>query len=180
VREWCLSKKRKCKWLAREKTLWYVWWSNTRYTLTGRRGDGMCVVRREVRDATNLARTLRSRDWEDLVVKKRKAAAEANASIHLAALESSVFAELLPLVEHMVTRKYDDGDAREPGWITIKTQGAAWLVQVKDPDTCSSFTAVGDSLDKALSTAALLLAAEEAPWEPDTWLQAAAARKKKK
>lgn len=99
---------------------------------------------------------------------------------HLAPVESETFKDLMPLVEHCCCRAYDDGDPREPGWITVKTAGSAWIVQVKDPDSCMFFSAVGATLDKALETAALLLACEEAPWEPDTWLAASKAKKSKK
>jgi len=99
---------------------------------------------------------------------------------HLAPVETNRFADMMSLVEHLAYRKYDDGEPREPGWVTIKTQGAAWVVQVKDPDAAVSFSAIGETLDKALETAALLLACDEAPWEPDTFLAAARARKAKK
>lgn len=112
-------------------------------------------------------------------MKKRVSKAVLGDANHLAPMESNVFTELLPLVEHMAVRKYDDGDPREPGWITIKVQGAAWIVQVKDPDSCTSFNAVGETLDKALSTAALMLACDEAPWEEDRFLKDAKARRSK-
>lgn len=99
---------------------------------------------------------------------------------HLAAVETVLFKDHMPLLEHCCLRKYEDGTDREPGWITIKVTGAAWVIQVKDPDSATSFAAVADTLDKALDTAALLLAADEAPWEPDQWLARAKAEKKKK
>lgn len=117
--------------------------------------------------------------WGVPKMKKKVSKAALEGVKHLASVESDVFSQLMPLVEHCAVRQYDDGDSREPGWITIKTQGAAWCVQVKDPDACVSFTAIGDTLDKALSTAALLLSCDEAPWEPDTFLSAAKARRKK-
>lgn len=112
-------------------------------------------------------------------MKKRQARSAAEGVKHLAPVESNYLANLLPLVEHCSIRQYDDGEPREPGWFTVKTQGAAWCVQVKDPDGCVSFTAIGETLDKALETAALLLSCDEAPWEPDTFLAAAKARRKK-
>jgi len=112
-------------------------------------------------------------------MKKKAAKGGAENVKHLAPVETKIFGELLSLVEHCAIRQYDDGDTREPGWITIKTQGAAWVVQVKDPDSAASFTALGSSLDQALETAALMLSCDEAPWEPDTFLAAAKARKKK-
>jgi len=98
---------------------------------------------------------------------------------HTAAMETETFRDLMPLVEHCALVRYDDGDQRVPGWITIKVQGAAWVVQVKDPDAGVSFAAVAETLDKALETAALLLACDEAPWEDDRWLKQQKAAKRK-
>lgn len=99
---------------------------------------------------------------------------------HLAALETEVFRDMLALVEHTACMQYDDSSPREPGWFTVRTTGSAWQVVVKDPDSACSFTATGKTLDEALSTAALLLGCEEAPWEPDAYLSSAKARKGKK
>jgi len=120
------------------------------------------------------------RRWEKPVMKKRGVKPLGEATKHLAPMETEILKDHMPLVEHMAVRQYDDGEAREPGWITIKTQGAAWCVQVKDPDGACSFTAVGKTLDDALETATLLLGCDEAPWEPDQWLAASQSRKKKK
>lgn len=112
-------------------------------------------------------------------MRKKQAASAANGAKHLAPVESNYFAQLLPLVEHCAVRQYDDNDPREPGWFTVKTNGAAWVIQVKDPDGGVSFTAIGETLDKALETAALLLSCDEAPWEVDSFLVSAKARKRK-
>jgi len=111
---------------------------------------------------------------------KKKMSKGAEGVKHLAAMETNMFSQLMPLVEHMALKQYDDGEARETGWITIKTQGAAWCVQVKDPDAAVSFTAVADTLDKALETAALLLGCDDAPWEMDRFLAQGKANKGKK
>ena len=116
--------------------------------------------------------------WRPAVKKRQARNAEGSQGSHLAAVETETFRDLLPLVEHCCCRKYDDGDPREPGWVTIKTQGAAWCVQVKDPDSCCSFSAVGPTLDKALELAAIMLGCEEAPWEHDKWLASNKGKKK--
>jgi len=90
---------------------------------------------------------------------------------NLAAVESNVFSKLPSLVAHCCVVRYDDGEPRRPGWFTVKTQGAAWTVQVKDPDSCSQLQATAQSLDDALALADLLLGSEEAPWEPDPFLK---------
>ena len=113
-----------------------------------------------------------------MAIKKRES--KAKDIKHLAPVESRLFEGLLSLVEHMCMMQYEDGTPRIPGWVTLKSQGAAWCMQVKDPDSCSSFTAVGPTLDAAVETAALLLACDDAPWEADKWLAESAARAKKK
>lgn len=99
---------------------------------------------------------------------------------HLAAIESKVLADLFPIVKHIATTRYDDGDPRKPGWVTIKTQGSSWVVQIKDPDSCSSFQCVAATIDDALSLASLMLEAESTPWEHDKWLADAARPRGKK
>lgn len=175
-----LHRRRPSKWLPKDWVYFYVWANGWRIRLTGKAQWGIWA--QSAADELHVAGLSSGRmfEWEKPVMKKRTAASAAGDAKHLAPLETDRFKDLLAVVEHMAVRKYDDGDTREPGWVTLKTQGAAWLVQVKDPDGCCSFTAVGETLDKALETAALLLSCDEAPWEPDAWLAASAARKKKK
>lgn len=120
--------------------------------------------------------------WGDEHVKKRvigTASANARGVEHLAPIETKVLDKLPNLVGHMATVRYEDGEARQPGQVIVKTQGAAWVVTVKDPDACAQLQCVGQSLDDALALADLLLAAEDAPWEIDRWA-ADRARKAKK
>lgn len=124
-----------------------------RGALRDRRGDQYIMARRPI------------------VKKKAASAAAGDGARHVAAMETEILKQLLPLVEHCALVRYDDGDQRVPGWITIKTLGAAWVVQVKDPDSANSFQFVSDTLDKALEGAALLLACDDAPWQPDAFLK---------
>lgn len=113
------------------------------------------------------------------MVKKRQAAAPATAK-HLAAMESTVFGKLHPIVAHCCATQYDDGESRRPGWVTIKTMGAAWVIDVKDPDSCSCLRIVQQTLDDALALASILLESDDAPWEPDAWLAQQKAKDAKK
>jgi hypothetical protein len=99
---------------------------------------------------------------------------------HLAAMESNVFCKLMGLVAHCAVTKYEDGDPRKPGWCTVKTMGSAWVIQVKDPDTCLQLSAVGQSLDDALALIDILLTSEEAPWEPDPFARSQQSKSKAK
>lgn len=175
-----LHRKRPCRTLPKGKGTFYVYLGHFKFRIDFLYGRGMWA-RARTRRTDVLFDHPGVIWWEKPNMKKRIAKGVlAGDAKHLAPVETNRFSDLLSLIEHCAVRKYDDGDPREPGWITIKTQGAAWCVQVKDPDGAVSFTAVGGTLDQALETAALLLACDEAPWEPDRFLAAQQQQKKKK
>lgn len=111
-----------------------------------------------------------SRRWRFPDMRKKSAKAGSDGGKHQARVETEIFSGLMSLVEHMAITKYDDDDARVTGWLRIGTSGAGWVVKVNDPDSGMSFPVVAETLDKALETAALLLACDEAPWQPDPFL----------
>jgi len=125
--------------------------------------------------------------WHDYpftrIEMKKKTAAAAPAPgdgpKHLAPMESTVFTRLHHIVAHCAVSRYDDGDPRRPGWITIQTLGSAWKVMIKDPDGCCQMSAIGNTLDDARALADLLLSSEDAPWEPDPFLKRQDSGKKK-
>lgn len=117
--------------------------------------------------------------WRIPDVKKKTLLSGSSAERHLAALESALFAQHLALLEHCAVTRYDDGDPREPGFLRFGTLGAAWTLDVKDPDTEMSFRLVDASVDKLWDAAALLLACDEAPFAPDPYLKGRKATKKK-
>lgn len=98
---------------------------------------------------------------------------------HSAAMESALFGRLLPFLAHMAVNRYEDGEPRKPGWVTLKTLGAIWVVQMKEPDTALSLTVTGQTIDDALALADLMLQSDEAPWEPDAFLRAGGGPKKR-
>lgn len=115
-------------------------------------------------------------------MKPRKANAESvpmDGACHLAPMESNVFSKLHNIVSHLSVTRYEDGSPRRPGWVTVKTMGSSWAVQIKDPDSCQSCQAIGATLDDALALADLILGAESGPWEPDPFLKQQAAKGKK-
>jgi len=175
-----LHRGRPRRWLPMGKSQFFLMHGSYQFGLQAIWRKGICVMsrcRRDLRYGTDRGEV----KWEYPSMRKKVSkVSEGQPVKHLAPVETSLFAGMMPLVEHCCFRQYDDGDPREPGWITIKTQGAAWCVQVKDPDAGVSFTAIGETLDKALETAALLLACDDAPWEEDRWLKQQKAQKGKK
>lgn len=173
------GRKRPRKWLPTDWETWVVNVGCADVHLFGRRGFGISAWSLHRVDGVRLL-WCDCVHYGDVVVKKRKPR-EVGAEVppHLAAVESDLFCKLLPLVAHCADTRYDDGSARTPGWWTLKTMGSAWVVEVKDPDTCSRLVVVQQSVDDALTLASVLLESEEAPWERDPWMVAQQAKKKK-
>lgn len=167
------------RWLSKNWEPFYLLVGDVRFDLTGKKWYGITCY-----STTRKGGVFSHWDdvewWGDLQMKKKKAKdTSAAPAAHLAAMESPLFAKIHSLVAHCAATAYDDGDPRQVGWWTVKTMGSAWVVEVKDPDTCARLVVVQQTLDDALTLAALLLDSEEAPWEPDPWLMASKAKKKK-
>lgn len=113
-------------------------------------------------------------------MKKKNGASQDAQGSHMAPVETEVLKEHMALVEHCTVTKYDDGDPRQPGWFTLRTQGRSWIIDVKDPDSATSFRVVATTLDEALETVQELLSSDQAPWEPDRYLKQQAPKKSKK
>ena len=123
--------------------------------------------------------TIHPHEWA-VKMKKRQIgqAAKESSAQHLAGIESKHFGGLHSLVAHCAVTRYDDGDVRQPGSMIIKTQGAAWVIVLKDPDAAAQLQVIGQTLDEALELAAMLLDSDEAPWEEDRWAKSRQPRKK--
>jgi len=84
--------------------------------------------------------------------------------LHTAPIETTMWRDALPLVEHMARNEVNDGMPRTPGSVIITTLGSAWIVTLVDPDRKQHITVPSVSLDHALMTAAELLRGEAPPW----------------
>jgi len=104
--------------------------------------------------------------WGYPSVKKVKLAERASVK-HLAALETEAFRDLMPVVEQLALLQYEDGSARQPGFLMIWVDGSTWVVVAKDKDAGAQLKCVGRTLDEALGTLALMLGSDDAPWELD-------------
>lgn len=114
-------------------------------------------------------------------VKKRKAAATpgpGDGPKHLAPIDTKLLASFPNLILFTSVVRYDDGDPRTPGWFQVKTDGSAWKVILKEPDTLSQMTLLGNTLDDAFTLAEMYAASDDAPWEPDLWARKNATKKK--
>jgi len=176
---WRLHGNRPCRFMPKGKLSFFIRRANLVFTLTSVPWHGITVVGYLKLGKGSCHFDKPTLEWSSPSMKKKTAKEGDPGQRHLAALESDILRDLLPLVEHMGVTRYDDGDVRLTGWVTIKTQGAAWVVQVKDPDSGNSFQVVDAALDKALETTSLMLACDEAPWSPDPFLAQQKARKKK-
>lgn len=117
---------------------------------------------------------------EVIVVKKRVIVPTGPDSSAALVNRVTVIWEKLPhLVEHLAVNRYEDGETRTPGTMLLKSLGTAWVVVLKEPDSCLQMQTTAATLDDALVLADLLLGSDGAPWEPDPWAKARAGSKKK-
>jgi len=166
-----LHGKKPCRWLPNETCTFQVYTGRTVFTLTSQRWVGIWVAARVGRGSTVDTPTGKLARYRRPVVKRKDAVVGKDGAKNLACLDLGPLENLRPLFEHCAVIQYDDLSPRETGWVTIKTMGAAWVVQVKDPDSGNSFQAVAETPLKALETAVLLLSCDEAPWASDPFLK---------
>lgn len=103
---------------------------------------------------------------KELVPVKKVRIADKAAVRHLAALETELLRDHLSVVEHLALLQYEDGSPRQTGYLGVWTQGSQWMARITDKDGDATLTAGGRTLDEALTLLAMLLGADDAPWEP--------------
>jgi len=179
VTSWCWKRPRRGRPFSRQLWVRHVLIGDQCWQLTHTPWVG--IYRTAMWDEARSPRFQRAPDfsWRKPDVKKKTAMGSGDGGRHLAAMETSIFAQLLPLVEHCAMVRYDDDDPRLPGWIRMGVLGAAWTLDVKDPDTQQSFRVVDSSLDKAWEAAALVLACDQAPFAADPYAGGPKGEKKK-
>jgi len=99
--------------------------------------------------------------------------------VHLAAVETILMGQFPSLVAHLVTTRWDDGTARTPGTLLVKTMGSSHVLVLKEPDDALQMQVMAQTLDDVFELAELLLSGEKAPWEPDPWAKARNTKSKK-
>lgn len=157
----------------------YLWVHPMRIELAVKRGRGYSAVAFEsprkgrvvLWDARNAGR----REMR----KKSPRTTAPGTQAHLAPVESTILSQHHSIVKHCCVTRYDDGDPRQPGWISIKTVGGVWQIEAKDPDTTQFLRVQQPHLDDAITLLALLLDSEDAPWEFDSWAAQQKNRKKR-
>jgi len=172
VDDWSLHRVKPRRFMPKGTSFFRVGLDDLVYHLTSEWWVGIHLVGISYRGALRRERGDRYIMVRRPIVKQKTAAAAAgDGAKHVAAMETTLLRDLMPIIEHCALVRYDDGQVRLPGWVTIKTLGAAWIVQVKDPDSANSFQFVAETIDRALEGAALLLACDDAPWQPDAFLK---------
>lgn len=111
-------------------------------------------------------------------MKRRRKVEEGPDGDSAASQDTKVMEAFKSVVAHLAVRRYDDGTARSPGTLLVKTVGKTWQLTAKDPDTCQQLRVVQHTWDDAWVMLALLLDSEDAPWEPDPWAKPAHSKKK--
>lgn len=107
--------------------------------------------------------------WGELVKRRTPRETDVAAVTSLVERASKVLGTMPHLVDHLSVTRYDDGSARTPGTMIVKTMGSVWVLVLKEPDAGLQMQVTGTSIDDALVLADMLLGAEDAPWETDRW-----------
>lgn len=167
--------------LSKEWTQYFMWIGGKKFVLDAAVGHGYVLVAvfepgKGLREVWSIGQFKKARRHH---VKKKTASSPAPGRKHLAPMETEVFHNLMPIVEHLAVTQYDDGDARKVGRLTLTTHGSNWQADVKDPDTLQEMRVTAPTLDELLALLARLLSSEEAPWAPDSWAINQEKKKKK-
>jgi len=119
--------------------------------------------------------------WEGAKnMKRRRSEVTQDSGVAVASLDLKKLVEFLPIVQHLAVRRYDDGEPRTPGVITLRTIGSLWQAMCKDPDTRQEMPVVAQTFEDLLYLTAATLDAPDAVWQPDPWAEKMFAQKKKK
>lgn len=86
---------------------------------------------------------------------------------HIAALESEMMKDAMPVLEQLAMLQYEDGSPRQGGLLMVWVDGSTWTALVKERSADAQMRATGRTWDEMIGTLALMLGAEDAPWEPD-------------
>jgi len=162
---------RPCQWAPRRHFTLTLFWGCNRVELCYHPGRGY-YARRMWKAGTLPVNGVYFPPPECLMKRRvvSSAAPSPGVASHLAAIESVMLTPVPNIVAHLAVTRYDDGTPRQPGWLTVRTEGVSWKVIAKDPDGQCSLTAIAQSVDDALALMDLMLGAEDAPWEPDRWM----------
>ena len=173
-------RKKPCRWLPKSDACFYLWLDRlTRFDLHWNPKRGITLAAVHLRPLAEVPRVVDGYRMGEMMKRRSTQSEPGKVQKHLAAMESDFFSRLVALIEHVACTAYDDGSPRKVGWWTLRTVGAAYQIEAKDPDTCSRLVVTGATLDEVLILTDTLLSSEEAPWEPDPWLTQAAKKGKK-
>lgn len=113
-------------------------------------------------------------------MKRRQAARPGDTVVPPLSSTSTLWPKLPAIREFITATEYEDKTPRTPGYITVRNRVTTFEVTMYDPDSGSRLSARAPTLDAALALVEQLLGVEDAPWEPDTYLQKLIAQNGKK
>jgi len=85
----------------------------------------------------------------------------------------------MAVLEALAMLQYADGTPRKAGFLGIYTDGDQWCAFIKDNTGQCKLPVRALTFDGMMDALAILLEAEDAPWEPDDLADRVKARRKK-
>lgn len=173
------KRRRVCRWSPRRGERWLrlvlprAWW-----LIQWLPREGWWIVAAGDAGTPYAAPTYSSPRYQGDAMKRRQQAQPGQASVPALPSTSTHWPKLASIREFLAATSYDDGTARVPGYLTVRNRTTTFEITLYDPDSGSRLVCRGGTLDEALALAEKLLGVEEAPWEPDNYLQAQLAKKR--
>lgn len=118
-------------------------------------------------------------DWREIVKRIMRVAPEQGDDFKsvAASQETKLLKGYPTLVSFATVTRYDDGEARTPGWWMLKVLSGNWQLILKDRDSGLQLSLLAPTIDDVFKLAETMLQSDKAPWELD---QYAGGRSKKK
>lgn len=113
-----------------------------------------------------------------MAMKRRKAGTDGTPLCKEA--KKGVWAKSMPhLAEFLTATRYEDGEPRQLGRITMGVWGQMWQITLRDPDSREMIRLEVETPDQLLVAAEAVLAADEQPWVWDPHSKPVPTKKRK-
>jgi hypothetical protein len=113
-------------------------------------------------------------------MKRRQSIALEGVPVPALGATSVVLGKLPRLREFISATAYEDGSPRQTGYFWFSNDGAAYVLQLFDPDSGTRLPLRAPTIDEVLQLAEAALGLDNAPWLPDRFLQAKLSQTKRK
>lgn len=169
------------QWLSSVRECWYVLrWPRRDWLVRTRPRQGAVVLRSSEVGDDQGGEMFPDPFAKGDVVQRRSVQAPEHVIRPALSKETKLLSKLPQLAAFLSDTAYDDGTARQPGYLWLTNRWSCYEVTLFDPDSCARVAVTATTLDDVLALAEAVLRSPETPWMPDAYMMERAAKKKKK